>query len=234
MGLGDGCANVWIGTGGRLIHERVRARLPPVRGTPSDLSGRRRVSVAAADGRQVRGVPSSPLEGGGMPRCISRRNARRRRRGSPSRSRGPAPAGGRNARSGRRAPPRVGRSRRRGRGKDRAPCRPGVAGVSAQVKPRSFSRRSISRQDENRFFAHRIGAGLAPAHGALAVAGAALPGFAAAGHHEGRHRLGVGTVKEKAWNDGSAGGIDLGQTLLRATGLVLVAVVDAPRLRVST
>ena len=50
--------------------------------------------------------------------------ARARDRGHPSRNRGPAPAGGRNARSGRRAPRRGGRSRRRETGGCRRPYRP--------------------------------------------------------------------------------------------------------------
>src|SRR5438477_5210200 len=44
-------------------------------------------------------------------------------------------------------------------------------------------------EHENGFFPHRLRASLAPADGALAVAGAALPGLAAARYHEGRRLL---------------------------------------------
>ena len=67
-----------------------------------------------------------------------------------------------------------------------------------------------------------VGAEVAVAHSTLGIGCPAFERFTAAGDHE---RLAIvvelGRVNENAWNDGSAGGSISGQTLLRATGLIV-------------
>jgi signal transduction histidine kinase len=84
-------------------------------------------------------------------------------------------------------------------------------------------------EHEDRFLAHGVGAGLAPAHRALAVERAALTRFAAACHHEGR-RLVLACHGEREGMEARLGGrADLGADVAARDRIGLAGgVVDAP------